>query len=385
MFQDLVDAFASTIGPMLPRPSRAAQAARALSLAFTSARGELAKDYLCQGNTLDAYVSAFLLPGAAKALHCLLQLDALGLIPAEGPIDVLDLGAGPGTATLAASWYLSRARPGRRARFAAMDQSREALRRARELFDRIAPCEHAFEGTAQGVSAHALRSLLGTSRFHLVIAANLVNELEADASFALCEALVGSRLREQGALLLIDPALRETTLPLMRLRDRLLDAGLARVHAPCLHQRRCPMLAANERDWCHFYIDWKRPGYLEELDRLSGMDHRHLKMAYFVLTRESRVPSPLPVRKAGESRLWRVVSSPLVSKGKRELMLCGDNGDLLRMRRLERDASDENKDFDLAARGDVVCCEPKERLCCGCAFAVASSWMDVTRSRAALR
>jgi len=127
------------------------------------------------------------------------------------------------------------------------------------------------------------------------------------------------------------------------------------------------MLAANDRDWCHFYIDWKCPEYLSELDRLSGMNHKHLKMSYFVFTRESRVTSH-------ESRKWRVVSSPLVSKGKRELMLCGENGKLMKAARLDRDASDKNADLARAKRGDIVRCGYKKRISMDDSLSIEIPW-----------
>jgi hypothetical protein len=127
------------------------------------------------------------------------------------------------------------------------------------------------------------------------------------------------------------------------------------------------MLTANDRDWCHFYIDWECPDYLAELDTMSGMNHKHLKMAYFVFTRESRVPSH-------ELRKWRVVSSPIVSKGKRELVLCGDNGKLERITRLDRDASDNNSDLDSASRGDIVACSETGRINKDDGFEIVKPW-----------
>lgn len=72
--------------------------------------------------------------------------------------------------------------------------------------------------------------------------------------------------------------------------------------------------------------------------------------------------------------LWRVVSSPLVSKGKRELWLCGENGELRKVRRTDRDATAENADFDRAVRGDVVQCAAIDRIRKEDAFLLAFRW-----------
>lgn len=378
MLQQLFHIFFREIAPHLPQVHAVAANAKALSLRFTSARDERSRDYLKTSEALDAYIAAFVLPGAAKVLHCLQQLDALGHIPSEGPIAVLDLGTGPGTATLATALYLAHGRPGVHVRIAAMEQSRGALAKAQELFRHIAPPEHSLEGAVTHVSAASLKSALRDARFDIVIAANLLNELSEQAALELCEEIVASRLRENGALLVIDPALKETAQPLMRMRDTLLGERKASVLAPCLNQARCPMLAANERDWCHFYIDWKRPEYLEALDAASGMDHRHLKMAYFILgknngfgTRDSEL----------ETRTWRVVSSPLVSKGKREIVLCGEDGTLPRMRRLDREDSEMNRAFESAVRGDIVRCRPVERLDAMQSFEILARWNAFTPLR----
>jgi ribosomal protein RSM22 (predicted rRNA methylase) len=376
MLQELINAFVLDIAAHLPRPDAIASAAKRLSFAFTSERRAISKDYLANAEHLDAYAAAFLLPNAAKVLHGLQQIDAGGLIPADGPLKVLDLGAGPGTAILAASSYLAHTRPGREVRFVAIEQNQGALTMAHALFKHVAPPEHVFESAALDLSSASLRSLLGVSTFDIVIAANLLNEMDEEKAFQLCEELVSTLLCAKGCLLIIDPALRETTRPLMRLRNRLLKSGASRVVAPCLHQQRCPMLAAHERDWCHFYIDWDRPDYLRKLDTLSGMDHTHLKMAYFILAQQ---PGAVASSASGLAKLWRVVSSPLISKGKKELVLCGEEGCLMKLRRLDRDASEENRALDDVVRGDVVQCTSEVRLGANSSFAVHVPWNDLRR------
>src|SRR5205814_1975210 len=92
-------------------------------------------------------------------------------------------------------------------------------------------------------------------KFDLVVAAHLLNELfvgRADrVSLRAQRVLAWSRalLAPGGLLILVEPALRETSRELLAVRDHLLAAGL-HVVAPCFWTGPCPALA-RDRDWCH--------------------------------------------------------------------------------------------------------------------------------------
>src|SRR5688572_15529741 len=77
-----------------------------------------------------------------------------------------------------------------------------------------------------------------------------------------------AELSEAGVVVITEPALKRPTRDLMAVRDHLLGSGDLTVLAPCLHDQICPMLAATNNDWCHFYVDWEEPEYLKALDRL---------------------------------------------------------------------------------------------------------------------
>lgn len=128
------------------------------------------------------------------------------------------------------------------------------------------------------------------------------------------------------------------------------------------------MLSHNKRDWCHFYLDWERPKIIADLDRLIGNKKEHLKFSYLVLTAsESRNPSPQFRAGIGTSEhLFRVVSAPLRSKGKIELLLCpaegNDTGRLHRVTRLDKERGPANADLDRVWRGEIVECHAKGQI-----------------------
>jgi len=110
------------------------------------------------------------------------------------------------------------------------------------------------------------------------------------------------------------------------------------------------MLAFNQRDWCHFYIDWKCPVLIRQVDDIIRNRHDYLKMAYMIF----RSPLFTIHCPQSSSNTWRVVSSPLISKGKRELVLCGDCGHLKKIDRLDKDKTPQNSGFDYMSRGDIM-------------------------------
>ncbi|HEY0707711.1 MAG TPA: small ribosomal subunit Rsm22 family protein [Polyangia bacterium] len=185
-------------------------------------------------------------------------------------------------------------------------------------------------------------------RFDLVVAAHVLNEMgksmtvqqRAAAVFAWAHELSA----DGGHLLLVEPALRETSRDLLAVRDRLLDAGFF-VVAPCFWQGPCPALA-RDRDWCHDSAPWPE-GHQPAAGPRSRVD-----FSYLLLRRAGERPQ--------DRRVFRVVSDPMVEKGKLRLFGCGPAG-RHPLVRLDREATDDNADFAEAARGDVLVVTEVER------------------------
>jgi len=177
--------------------------------------------------------------------------------------------------------------------------------------------------------------------FALVVAAHVLNELwvalpEAERLERLgrlvarwCEDL----LDEGGALVLLEPALRETSRALLGVRDRLVAAGL-RVVAPCFFAGPCPALA-RERDWCHDAA-------------VAPANGRRIDFSYLVV----RAPGAGPTA-AADATAVRVVSDPRPEKGRLRIYGCGADGRHAFIR-LDRHASEANAALDRAKRGDVL-------------------------------
>jgi ribosomal protein RSM22 (predicted rRNA methylase) len=192
------------------------------------------------------------------------------------------------------------------------------------------------------VIADLERSLPAVSgRFDLVVAAHLLGELFLEQSFADQAAARAARvlawwralLAPDGTMILVEPALKETSRALLAVRDRVIAAGL-RVVAPCSWTGPCPALA-RERDWCHDAAPGSAPG------------SPRIDFSYLVL-RGGAQAAP-----AADVTSFRIVSDPLVEKGRLKLWGCGPAG-RHPLVRLDRQASASNAAFDQLRRGDVA-------------------------------
>jgi SAM-dependent methyltransferase len=251
-------------------------------------------------------------------------LAALGkvlaeLFPAGGaaPRRVLDLGAGTGAAGAAL-----------RAAFGA------------EL-DVVAVDRVAAPGVVVADLAAGLPPVSG--RFDLIVAAHLLGELHvgrpagerAVARAARVRAWTGGLLATGGTIVIIEPALRETSRELLAVRDLLLSQPAQPaldVVAPCFWTGACPALE-RERDWCH--------------DAAPVPSSPRVDFSYLVL--RERVGATA----AADPTLVRIVSDPLPEKGKLKLYGCGATGRHLLVR-LDRDRAEANAAFGQLRRGDIA-------------------------------
>ncbi len=289
----------------------------------------------------------FAVADAAKVSVPLAELDRRALVPARAPLRLLDLGAGAGAMSLGVAAYL--ASLGRRPELAvvAVDRDRPAL----ALFERAAAHLAAALGARIDLEPRTelLRhAALEPAGFDLALAGGVLNELDEPTRLALVERAL-TALAPGGALVLIEPALRQTSRDLHRVRDHVLAAGLARVFAPCTRAAApCPALA-RERDWCHEDRPLALPPAAARLAQVTGLREGGMKFAYLVLRRSAE---PLVETPPGRAAL-RVVSEPKRLKGRRECTGCGEGG-WVALRLLSRHRTDANRPFDRLRRGDVV-------------------------------
>jgi SAM-dependent methyltransferase len=304
---------------------------------YTSERDRPAAD---RTGDLAARAVFFTVADAMKLAIPLGELVHRGALPAARPLRVVDLGAGCGAMSLGAIAALP---PGIALDIAAIDRDPAALAIARAAVRDFA----ARRGVAAAFAtrdADVVRGPLPAA--DLVVLGSVLNELAPDAALAVVVRALAA-IGDDGAVIAVEPALRDTARALHQIRDSVVSAGQAQVFAPCTRAGApCPALADPD-DWCHEDRAARLPPRTAELARLTHLRDGGMKFAYLVLRRR---PLPLLVD-AGPA--WRVVSAPRPAKGKLEVIGCSAAG-RMPLRLLRRHRTADNRSFEDAERGDVL-------------------------------
>ena len=309
---------------------------------YTSERADLAKP-ADKTADLAARAALFTIADAMKIAIPLCELAGRGAVPARRPLRVVDVGAGCGAMSLGLIATLVSDATGEAAfAITAIDRDVDALRIAGGALRKFAESR----GLIAGVTTRAADVETTTlPAADLVVIGTVLNELAAPARLALVERALAA-VEPDGAVILIEPALRETSRALHELRDAIIGARAAHVFAPCTRRGApCPALADPD-DWCHEDRAVALPPRTAELARLTHLRDSGLKFSYLVLRH-----AELPLVDAKHA--WRVVSAPMIAKGKHEVFGCSDAG-RIPIRLLKRNRSDANRAFERARRGDVL-------------------------------
>ena len=226
------------------------------------------------------------------------SLNALCEIhPEFAPISLLDVGAGPGTASWAAAEAFSSLQDFRlldandALRKLALDVVSDSFRLRKAVYER---------GEA--------RSLLAkVEAADLVVASYMIGEI-GDAEQAALAALMWAKTRD--TLVVVEPGTPAGYARIIALRERLIAAG-AHVAAPCPHDGKCPLAAP---DWCHFTQRLQRSRAHKQV-KGAELPYEDEKFAYVALTRRPVATHPS-----------RVLAQPVVSKVEVTAKLCTPTG-----------------------------------------------------------
>jgi ribosomal protein RSM22 (predicted rRNA methylase) len=311
---------------------------------YTSERARLDEPANVEAD-LAARALFFTMADAAKPRLALAELGAR--VPWERTLRVLDLGAGVGAMTLGVLAHAAERGGAAGIDVEAVDRDGRAL----AILSDAVPAAARALGVACKVTTSkepfdsALASLaLRSGQSELVLIGSVLNEMSEEEAGKLVRKAMGA-LAPGGAVIIVEPALRAQARALHRLRDDALTGAWAHVFAPCTRGAApCPMLA-DERDWCHEERLVQLPPRAAKLAQITGLRDGGLKFSYLVLRNE---PGHV-----GADGAVRVVSHPLISKGKHEAFVCGDDG-RVRLRLLKRHRSEANRAFERARRGAVL-------------------------------
>ena len=295
---------------------------------------------------LAARLRFFLLRDLAKIERPLVEL---AMAPRE-TLRVLDLGAGLGTSTLGVARAAKKHGLAKRLDVIAVEHAARLVDVMTYLCDRAHEVAVPIALQTRELDLEKLDPSSLGSGFDLIVVGLALNELFVDAPdpiaarVAWCES-VAACLADDGAMIVLEPALRTTTRELMQVRDRLVSASALKVIAPCTADGGCPLLR-RERDWCHADDALALPEPLKTIAKQAGLRWEGLSYAYLVVAKHDRRARDV----------LRVVGGPIVQKGRTETHLC-HAPDLARLSVLHRDR-DETERLSVIARGSRVTLDP---------------------------
>lgn len=268
-----------------------------LSDLFTVARPEKFRDYMSDARLLAAYGLFFFPQSYARADFAIRRLIGFyGRSPNEvaETLKILDLGSGSSPCGLALAVALRERFPGTGIELTAVDRSRAAL-------DAIPPVGDS-KIKIHGECAD-LKNFAGTqNRFDFIVLGWSLNEIvPASSPDAVEKALVflkklSAALKPGGTLLVLEPALKETTERLQRVSDYFARSPGLPFHriAPELGNHADPLLAEGGISWNHEVRRWNAPASLEFINRKLFREIQVLKFSWCALGKTPPVLSVAP-------------------------------------------------------------------------------------------
>jgi ribosomal protein RSM22 (predicted rRNA methylase) len=226
------------------------------------------------------------------------SLNALREVaPGFAPKSLLDVGAGPGTASWAAAEAFSSLQ-----NFTLIDANRALRTLALDLCrgsTRLRNIEYPH--------GQARAALAETEPADLVVASYVIGEISADEQRTLTD-LMWAKTRD--TLLMVEPGTSAGYGRIIALREQLIASG-AHVAAPCPHDGPCPL---TQPDWCHFTQRLPR-SRAHKLLKSAELPFEDEKFSYIALTRTPPAQHPA-----------RVLAQPIVGKVEVTAKLCTPEG-----------------------------------------------------------
>jgi ribosomal protein RSM22 (predicted rRNA methylase) len=226
------------------------------------------------------------------------SLNALRQItPDFAPKSLLDVGAGPGTATWAAAEAFASLQG-----FALVDANTALRALALDLAGRSARLRDMTYARGEARAA-----LADAEAADLVVASYMIGEL-GDAERTALTDLLWAKTRD--TLLVVEPGTAAGYGRILALREQLIASG-GHVAAPCPHDRQCPLCQPN---WCHFTQRLPRSQAHKQI-KGAELAFEDEKFAYVALTRAPVAQHPS-----------RVLAQPVTTKVEVTAKLCTPDG-----------------------------------------------------------
>jgi hypothetical protein len=262
-----------------------------LSEIFTQDRGRALQRYFEHPRFRSGYLLYFLPLQAAKFIavferHSAFLLKALHAASQKGTLHIVDLGAGPLTASIAfILWIQDHLETIPEIHVTAVDSQSTILKEGALLLEALTQGFPKLRGKVrietqvqrwQDWARHHAKSNDNADFYLLGHVLNEARDHQAEAIAQLFEK------NPRVGVLAIEPAAKNTSQSLSQLRDLLLEEFALTPVGPCPHRERCPLSSGG--DWCHFSFPAEIPGgWFAKFSKGLGSERQWLKLSYLWL------------------------------------------------------------------------------------------------------
>ncbi len=264
----------------------------------------------------------------------------------KSKLNILDVGCGEGAGMFGLCWGIKEICPDTQFFLTGIDTSGIMLEKCQIIGNGLKPHCRKFNFKCLKQKIGYRFSKIEKEKYDFVILANSLAEILRDENIPIkFIKRVAETLRNNGLLIIIEPALKKFTRRLMLLREAIIKENIWSIVLPCPHQEPCSLLPISRRnEWCHEAIRWHPPEFMKILNQGLNREIYCLKFSYLIISRKNL--------KKEEGRFY-VLSHLLREKGKTKCFLCTPHG-RVELVRLNKHQSEKNVRFDKIVKGDII-------------------------------
>lgn len=237
-----------------------------LSAGFTNDR-KLLENYLNDERLISAYTAFYLLTNYPKLEEALKWLPATWVEEVRQS-SFIDLGAGPGTFSIAWKIWQGRTTPG----IAQIETSALMRKQADKIWKGL-------------FSEEQLLNFKDIKSNKLLFFGHSANEMGVDKSLRY--------IKEIGPenILFVEPGTKDFFSVMLQIRKALLEMGY-HIIFPCPNSLACPM-EESKQDWCHQFMHIKQESEVERISQMARKDRRNLPIIVQAFSKTYQNENPI--------------------------------------------------------------------------------------------
>ena len=237
-----------------------------ISIKFTKERNKIG-DYLKDPRLVSAYTAFYLLTNIPKLNEVLKWMPATWIDELK-KCDFIDLGAGPGTFSLA--WK----ELGAEGDFYQIELSQLMREQGKKIWEGFHK-EKLFQG---------IKWEWKTERPKFLLFGHAANEMGAAAAIQYIEKINPEHI------LFIEPGTKVFFPTMLEIRNYLLNNNHSVLY-PCPNELECPMKNSPD-DWCHQFIQIKQDAEIERISQMAKKDRKLLPLTVHAYSRTFKTKNP---------------------------------------------------------------------------------------------